>query len=169
MRGVILVGFMGSGKSSVARALGQELALPVMDLDELIETTANQSIPAIFSSQGELAFREIETTCLSYVINQSVILATGGGVVESIANRQFLHETTNLVVWLKSDFDTYYKRIVNDKMNQRPIVNQNSKEQLAKIEHDRRVFYKEVADLVVNVSHLTVNQVASKISQSIIK
>lgn len=169
MKGIVLVGFMGSGKSSVAQVLGQQLSLPVIDLDQLIETTAGQTIPAIFSSQGEETFRQIETLCLRQNLSQPVIMATGGGVVLSHENRQLLQATPSLVVWLKTDFETYYQRIVSDHVNQRPIVNQNSKEQLAKIEQERRDFYEEVADLVVDVSNLTINQITSQIRQFIVK
>ncbi|MGX7031121.1 shikimate kinase [Vagococcus zengguangii] len=167
--GIVLVGFMGSGKSSVAQALSQQTSLPVVDLDRLIETTTGQTIPTIFSTQGEREFRHIETTCLRQVINMPAIISTGGGIVLSEENRHILKASFKTVVWLQADFDTYYKRITEDKQNSRPIANQSSKNDLAKIEQERRVLYEAVADVVIDVSKLTVNQIASQMLESIVK
>ena len=88
---IILIGFMGSGKTTIGRALAERLGRTFADLDEAIAARAQRSIPDIFATAGEQAFRSLETAALTAALQQSnIVLALGGGAIETPANRALL-------------------------------------------------------------------------------
>lgn len=91
-RWVALVGMMGAGKSTIGRRLARSLGVPFVDLDARIEAAQGGSIPEIFATQGEAAFRAQERACLEHTLRErpAGVLATGGGVVGDPANRRLL-------------------------------------------------------------------------------
>lgn len=89
---IVLVGYMGAGKSTVAKLLAEKLAMPIVDLDKKIEESAQLPIPDIFAKQGEAAFRKLESQVLQESLQQTGIIATGGGVVLSKTNRDLLKD-----------------------------------------------------------------------------
>ncbi|HZS29713.1 MAG TPA: bifunctional shikimate kinase/3-dehydroquinate synthase [Gaiellaceae bacterium] len=126
-RQVAIVGFMGSGKSTAARAVGG------IDADDLIESAAGKPIPAIFRDEGEAAFRAREA--------EAVVLALGGGAVTSPKVRDALGEA--LTVWLDVDVDTCWERV---RGSDRPLAQDEA--EFRRLYEERRRLYAEVADVV---------------------
>ncbi|HEU5404796.1 MAG TPA: bifunctional shikimate kinase/3-dehydroquinate synthase [Gaiellaceae bacterium] len=127
LKNVALVGFMGSGKSTAARAVGG------IDVDDLVETRAGKSIPEIFREEGEAAFRAQE--------EEAVILALGGGAVTSPRVRDALEDT--LTIWLDVDVDTCWERV---RASDRPLAHDEA--EFRRLYAERRSLYAEVADVV---------------------
>jgi shikimate kinase len=96
-RSIVLIGFMGAGKSTVARILANALGWKLIDVDETIEQHCGMPVPQIFSDHGEEHFRNIEELALQNAVRLTdCVIAAGGGAVESEANRQTLHATAGL-------------------------------------------------------------------------
>ncbi|KXT75615.1 Shikimate kinase I [Streptococcus sp. DD10] len=154
----VLVGFMGSGKSTIAERLDPQF----LDMDTYIEHKIGETITDFFSKQGEKAFRAIETETLTDLLNRGHVLSTGGGVVTSAVNRKLLQEHKE-VIYLCADFDTLYDRILSDKKNLRPLFLNNSRQGLKKIFEERQEWYKEVASQIIDVSNKTPEQIVEEI------
>ncbi|MDR0846499.1 MAG: shikimate kinase [Lactobacillales bacterium] len=157
---IILIGFMGSGKSSVAEALG----LPVADMDVLIAQKAGKSIPEIFAEDGEKHFRELETAVLSEVSDFDGVVATGGGVITTEASRAILKKQKN-VFFLKADIQNLYERIKNDTENVRPIAQNNDFGGLYDVYKKRENWYNEAASYVIETDEMTACEVAAAIKE----
>ena len=121
---IYLVGFMGAGKSTVARALAQRLGWSVEDLDELIETQEQRTIAEIFSTEGEAEFRKMEQILLQELRpRRHVVVATGGGTFVDSASRALI-ATDGVSVWLDVSFETVVKRLPSD--GTRPLATDRS-------------------------------------------
>jgi len=117
---IYLVGFMGAGKSTVARALGRRLGWKVEDIDERIEALERRTIPAIFSQAGEPYFREVERAVLhSLIPAHDVIVSTGGGTFADPENRVAML-ATGAVAWLDLPFERVVARLPAD--GRRPLA-----------------------------------------------
>ena len=115
----ILIGLMGSGKSSIGRRLAKRLGCPLIDLDDYIVEKAGKSIPEIFTEQGEEAFRDMESEVLREVLGQPAVIATGGGAIMREENRRLLKLHPPLI-WLKASPEFLAKRIDGD--TNRPLI-----------------------------------------------
>ncbi|MCI1985610.1 MAG: shikimate kinase [Lactobacillus sp.] len=155
---VILIGFMGSGKSTIGRGLADRLAVAHTDLDELIVQTAGCSIPDIFSREGEQGFRQRETACLRQAVLGSGILSTGGGTAVQSVNRAVLAQAQSPVVWLTATPETVAQRIGDDA--NRPL---GRPDQLAQLLAARTKGYQAVADLVIPTDHLAPSAIIARI------
>lgn len=111
-RAIVLVGMMGSGKSSVGRRLATRLGLPFVDADTEIETAAHMSIPEIFAQRGEAEFREGERRVISRVLTTRapLVLATGGGAFMNTETRERVKEL-GISVWLKAEPEVLMRRV----------------------------------------------------------
>jgi len=146
--GIILIGLMGSGKSSIGRRLATHLNLPMIDLDDTIIARSGLRIPKIFAQQGEVAFRKLETEALRGVITRHAIIATGGGVILSKENRALLKGSHMPVVWLKASPEFLATRIAGD--SNRPLIaSGNALEKLQELSGIRNPFYEECADFIL--------------------
>ncbi len=154
----VLLGFMGAGKSTIARGLDPDY----IDMDALIEERLGMSIAKFFAEKGEEAFRQVETEVLVALLKTDHVVSTGGGVVVSQRNRDLL-KTNPDNIYLKSDFETLYQRIAADKDNQRPLFLNNSKEELAAIFQERQAWYEEVASRVLNVTKLSPEEIIEEL------
>lgn len=120
-RAVVLVGMMGSGKSSVGRRLATRLGLPFVDADTEIETAAGMTIPEIFAQRGESEFRDGERRVISRILatRSPLVLATGGGAFMNAETRQRIAEL-GVSLWLKAEADVLMRRV--RKRSNRPLL-----------------------------------------------
>ncbi len=120
-RAVVLVGMMGSGKSSVGRRLAARLGLPFVDADTEIETAAGMTIPEIFAQRGEAEFRDGERRVISRILatRAPLVLATGGGAFMNAETRRRIGEL-GLSLWLKAEVDVLMRRV--RKRSNRPLL-----------------------------------------------
>ncbi len=143
--GIVLIGFMGAGKSTVAAELGNSCRLPVIDLDREIERLSGRTIPEIFATSGEEAFRQTETEVLRGLLDLApLILATGGGVIGRPENWPLLRRLGR-VVYLRVSWETVLGRIGSGKG--RPLA--GDRERLWALFEQRLPLYEE-AGLVID-------------------
>jgi shikimate kinase len=110
---IFLIGYRGTGKSTVARLLADKLGLEAIDADHELELRAGKTIRRIFAEDGEKAFRDLESTLLAeFGERDGVVIATGGGVVLRPENRAILR--TGRVVWLSAPADVLWRRMCDD-------------------------------------------------------
>lgn len=163
LRHVLLVGFMGSGKSSVGRLLANRLGAPFIDLDDRIAAEAGRAIPEIFQDDGEEAFRDRETASLRTLAEEPPsIVACGGGAVLRPENRGLLREL-GTVVYLQVDAEEAVRRCPTG--TGRPLLANRSPEDVARLLESREPLYAEVADLVVTTMGLSAAAVAEHIQR----
>ncbi|SNH50868.1 prephenate dehydratase [Streptococcus pneumoniae] len=154
----VLLGFMGAGKSTIARGLDPNY----LDMDALIEKRLGISIANFFAEKGESAFRQVESEVLADLLQTDQVVSTGGGVVISQRNRDLLKTNTDNI-YLKADFETLYLRIATDKDNQRPLFLNNSKEELVAIFQERQAWYEEVASRGLDVTKLSPEEIIEEL------
>jgi len=164
-RHLVLVGLMGSGKSSVGRQLSSLTGRPFVDTDALVEAHARKRISEIFATLGEERFRELEHEMIGKALheNSPCIIATGGGAVVADANRQLLWQY-GYVVYLQAGIDTLFERTSRDQ--HRPLLKtDNPRQRIADLLQERSPFYEQ-ADRIVSVEKKNVRDVAREILQS---
>ena len=154
----VLLGFMGSGKTTIARKLDSDF----VDMDALLEDRLGMPIARFFEEKGEAAFRQLEEEVLADLLKTDKVISTGGGIVISSRNRALLKQNPDNI-YLKADFETLYQRISADKDNQRPLFLKNSKEELLAIFNERQSWYEEVASRVVDVARLSPEEIIEEL------
>ena len=154
----VLLGFMGSGKTTIARKLDSDF----VDMDALLEDRLGMPIARFFEEKGEVAFRQLEEEVLADLLKTDKVISTGGGIVISSRNRALLKQNPDNI-YLKADFETLYQRLSADEDNQRPLFLKNSKEGLAAIFNERQAWYEEVASQIVDVSRLSPEEIIEEL------
>lgn len=146
---LVLIGFMGSGKSSVGRMLARRLRFQFLDTDALIEERARMPITEIFSRCGEERFREKETTTLESLLGVSRhVLATGGGIVTQPRNLPLLKQL-GWVVLLQADPDEIYRRVARNR--DRPLLHvRDPRARVHEMLAIRQPLYEQAADFRVD-------------------
>jgi shikimate kinase len=142
---IYLIGFMGSGKTYIGKEVAKKLGLPFQDIDEIVEAQSRKTIEQIFEKWGEYRFRLMETEILQNWHDDSVF-ATGGGIVISAVNREFLKNPENVIIWLNPSWDTIYKRI---QKSTRPLLQDRSEADLKKLWESRAALYQECAKHII--------------------
>jgi len=164
---IFLTGFMGSGKTTIGRALASSLSIPFFDLDQIIEDEIEMSIKEIFQDKGEDFFRDLETNLLHKTTKSSdkFIFSTGGGIVIREENRKFMREN-GTIVFLYADLDVIFERIKKNK--NRPLLNTNDpRGTLYKIWNERKDFYSD-CDFKVDVTDLSIEVIVEKIKNHLV-
>ncbi|MGT2844107.1 shikimate kinase [Streptococcus hongkongensis] len=147
----VLLGFMGAGKTTIGSFLDDNF----LDMDLIIEERIGMSISQFFTDHGEAAFRQIESDLLEELMSKQgdFIVSTGGGVVISEKNRVLLRANRKNNILLSASFEVLYNRIKNDKVFQRPLFLNNSKEDFHGIFERRMTLYEGLSDLIINVDN----------------
>ena len=156
---IVLIGFMGSGKSTVGRILAEYLYWDFADLDSLIEASAGCAIKEIFARKGEAFFRDLETAQLRRMASlRKTVVATGGGAVIREENRILLKQA-GTVVYLRARLETLRQRVAQDAT--RPLA--QNPEHFAALLEARRRFYEE-ADIIVDTDACRVPEIVRRIA-----
>ncbi len=165
MKSIYLIGFMGSGKTTVANGLSQAFTKEVLDTDEIIVQKYHQSIPEIFQQKGESTFREYESSVLFQTPTEDTIIATGGGIIEKVSNRKWLKEN-GISVFLKTSWEEINQRLIND--TDRPIWNNQSRNKKILLE-ERIPKYEEVADIIVHTDGKSIGDIVKEIQDKLLE
>ena len=159
---------MGSGKSEAGRKLARELGRRFVDCDELVAAGAGRSIPEIFEAEGEAGFRRRESETLAAVLadGKAAVIATGGGVVTNAANRALLAGAA--VFWLRARPEVLTARVGDG--SGRPLLASGAGgggalERMRQLIAERDPWYREVADVVVDVDDLSASQTATAVAR----
>lgn len=151
MDNIILIGYMGCGKTTLGIRLSYHMRIPFVDTDKMIEKNEGREISEIFAQDGEEAFRQMETRTIQTLLQEKArkVISTGGGLPIREENRQLLKQL-GTVVWLKAEPETVYERVKGD--TRRPLL--QCEDPLAKIREmtvARSPYYQEAADVVIQV------------------
>ncbi|MFQ3542794.1 shikimate kinase [Halobacillus rhizosphaerae] len=155
---IFLIGFMGSGKSTVAGHLSKEINLPYIEMDQQIEEREGMKISAMFEQFGEKYFREMETKFLE-TLKEDAIISTGGGVVVKTEN--ISHLKKGFVVFLDVSWEEICSRLEND--TDRPLWRGEDSEKKKRYEI-RLPLYKSAADTIIHADTKTPQQIAREIA-----
>ena len=165
---ILLIGYMGSGKSTIAKELAKLLNFNCIDLDEYIEMKENQSISELFRSKGEIYFRKIESQCLKEVVQlEHVVISLGGGTPCYGNNMEMIKSSPNSKsVYLKASLACLTDRLYEEK-SKRPLISHiNTKREITEFigKHlfERSYFYNQ-ADCVITVDNKSALQISEEI------
>lgn len=169
MKKVILIGYMGSGKSVVAKKLADTIDVNCLELDDLIEKKVEMNIEKIFSSKGELYFRKIEHQLFLELLGDknNLIISTGGGTPCYFNNHELLNSENAVSVYLKASIDTLYNRLINEKRKRPLLAHLNDteiKEFIAKHLFDRSYYYNQ-ATFKIDVDGKTIDEITLEITK----
>jgi shikimate kinase len=162
MHKIILIGFMGSGKSSVAPRLATRLGYPLVDLDSrIVQESGFATIPLFFADKGEVAFRDLEAKVAhSLRDTERVVISTGGGIIGRHSNMEDLRHSGGVVVFLKTTFEEIQRRVSD--MSTRPLF--KNPEQAAALYEARLPLYTKYADIIVSTDGKTPDEVCNEIA-----
>jgi len=160
---IALIGFMGTGKTSVGRALAIRLNKEFMRTDDLITESAGKSIPEIFKQDGEPRFRELEIEVVKKISNKKgIIIDCGGGVILNRINIDNLKKNSRIIL-LTASPEAILERVLKDG-EQRPLLETQDKlERIKQLLSLREHLYKRSADFEIDTSNLDVDQVVDEI------
>ena len=160
---IVLIGFMGVGKTSLGKLLASKLGRAFIDLDEKIEHDAKMSIPQIFETHGEKYFRELEKAAVREVsARKNIVIATGGGTVKDAENLQLL-KNSGVVICLTTDPEEIFRR--TQKRGERPLLDGGGNERLETIKKlldERQQFYNQ-ADYQIDTTDWSPLQITNEI------
>lgn len=143
MRNIVLVGFMGSGKTTVGKLLSEKTGMPLLDMDSIIVERAGKSINDIFADEGEAHFRKLERNLVQELAaTEGNIISTGGGIVLNPDNI-IDFEKTGLVVCLLADAETVLDRVKHD--SSRPLLAGDKAEKIIELLESRKALYGSIA------------------------
>ena len=166
---VVLVGVMGTGKSTVGSGIAHALQCSFIDLDVQISKLTNCTVSEIFARGGEAEFRAIEADVLATVLDDacaqiaqrsanSVVVATGGGAVISQANREKIMSAADHVIWLDAHVNDLVKRTSSSKIA-RPLLSNNPQQVLSALSGERAGLYEQIATVKIDTSGKQIEQV----------
>jgi shikimate kinase len=163
-----LIGFMGTGKTSIGRALANSLDRQFFDTDMLIETAAGKKIPQIFKEEGEESFRILESKVVTEVCGyESAVISFGGGVVLSKSNVEVIRHS-NVVVLLRSSVETIIKRTRFTEY--RPLLDvgvEDVESRIRSLMASRKTLYESAMDFAIDTDILTIDEVVEEITERV--
>lgn len=164
LKPIVLIGMMGSGKTTVGQKLATDLHLPWSDTDFYIEKSEQKSISSIFEQHGETYFRECETKALQQLIQDRGVISTGGGIIINALNRDILQQQAH-VIYLETEIPTLIKRL--DVSNRPLLKNENIELKLNSLFKARAKFYKDTSHVTVKTDKLTIKEVVEAIKSQL--
>jgi shikimate kinase / 3-dehydroquinate synthase len=167
-RNIFLVGLMGSGKTTVGRALAKRLGMHFADSDHEIEARTGATIPWIFEIEGEVSFRRRESEVIrDLTARTGIVLATGGGAILDPQNREYL-KTRGTVIYLRAGVNSILHRTSNDK--NRPLLQTaDPRKKLEDLAREREPLYREVAHITMDTGRPNVHTMVQAILAQISK
>jgi shikimate kinase len=168
MKKLILIGYMGCGKTTISNELSKKLQIPVVDLDQIIEGHQEMSVEKIFETKGELYFRKLEHQYFSeWIANEKqFIMSTGGGTPCYYDNHLLLRDPNVISFYLKASIETLATRLTGNEKKQRPLVShlhpEEAKEFIAKHLFERSFFYHQ-ASHTIDVDGKSVAEITKEI------
>ena len=159
---IVLIGPMGSGKSSIGKILAKKIDLKFLDIDKLIEIQEGIKIKEIFNTKGENYFRDLEVKALKKSLTvQSAVIATGGGIIQKEVNRLLLKKEKN-VFFLDSSVKRQFERTKDS--DKRPLLNKgNNLKVLEELYNERLTHYENVSRYQIEMDDKTNEEVIDKI------
>jgi 3-dehydroquinate synthase len=165
MRNIVLIGFMGAGKTAVGRELAGRLGWPFYDTDAVVEQAAGKYVAAIFDEDGEARFREHERRVVAQVArHRPAVIACGGGVVTDPRNVRALTRTGRIVL-LEATVDRTLARVGAG--TDRPLLRQDPSARAASLLEQRRPLYRKAAEIVIDTDDLTIDAVATRVVEAV--
>lgn len=161
---IILIGFMGSGKTTIGKLLAEKLNLNFIEMDDVIlKKSKRKNINEIFEKDGESKFRIIETEVAKELVNKEhAVISSGGGVITNKINIDYLKKE-GVIVYLETSFESIKKRLEN--IDDRPLF--KDKKSALNLYKKRLPIYTNFAQLVIATDKLNANQVADKIAKEL--
>ncbi|MGA9046472.1 shikimate kinase [Sulfuricurvum sp.] len=167
MKNIVLIGFMGVGKGSIAREIVKQSDLVALDTDDIIESMENRRIKKIFAEEGEEYFRALERKVAQWLQKEvkGTLISTGGGFFK-VPNLSKI----GTVVYLSAPFDTIYNRILahpdaKKKLRKRPLF--QDIEKARNLYEERSGLYKKAADMIIDVSGKEISDIAKEILKKV--
>lgn len=162
MKNIVLIGFMGSGKSSIGQRLAHKLNRKWLDMDTEIEKQQGRSIKVIFSEDGETTFRELETSWLKEHSDlEGYIISTGGGIVTQNRNIALMHNLGH-IVFLHSEFDQIVDNLKDD--TSRPLLQGDDyRMKIQKLLNERIPTYLSTADIIVQTKEKSIEEIVDEL------
>lgn len=164
-KNIVLIGFMGTGKTSIGKILAGKMARPLVDVDAFIENQEKRKISKIFEADGEAHFRKIESAVIEQMAGLSgMVITTGGGAVLDEKNRKALRRNS-IVVALEAKPETIYSRVKDS--GHRPLLRGgNVLDEIRKLLSERKSFYEE-CDFVIHTDDQSPKESADKIIEEL--
>lgn len=164
MDNIILIGFMGSGKTSVSIKLSYYMRCTMIDTDRLIEREEERSVSRIFEENGEAVFRDMETACLEKLLDSGEmgrIISVGGGLPVREKNRLLL-KRLGKVIYLRAKPETVYERLKDD--DTRPLLKtENPLEKIRELMEKRSEAYENASDYIVDVDGKSLDEIIEEL------
>ena len=167
MKTVILIGFMGCGKTSLGQYAADRLGMAFVDTDSRIEEICGMPISRIFAERGEAWFRQLESEVLADCCRRGgMIVATGGGIVKDPRNAALVRENNGFLLYLRTDPEEIYHRLRDD--NSRPLLNPYLGEaklrRICELMDERKLLYEEAADDVFDEQGASMEEIGEELS-----
>ncbi len=165
---IVLLGYMGSGKSAIGSFLSEKLQIPFYDLDSEIEKIEQISIAKLFQTKGEIYFRKTENEVLKKILalEENFVLSLGGGTPCYYNNHELLNATGILSIYLKATTDALVNRLMNEK-NSRPLLHNQEENALRDFINKHlfdRNFYYHQANKIITVDNKSIEKIANEIN-----
>ena len=163
-RNLILIGFMGTGKTTIGKKVAKSLGFRFVDTDLLITRRAGKSIPKIFAESGEETFRKIETEILKECgAKSNQVISTGGGIVTRPENLEIL-KSSGYVIWLKAATDTIFDRVSRNR--NRPLLQtENPRQTIDDLLKSRTALYEEARHFSIATDDLTMEETSFGVTE----
>ncbi|HSZ42253.1 MAG TPA: shikimate kinase [Trebonia sp.] len=156
---IVLVGFMGAGKTTVGRLLAEKLGVPFLDSDEVLQSRAGRQIREIFAADGEPAFRALEHAVIADLLaGPDAVLGLGGGAAAHAGTRDRLRSGAATVVYLRVDYDEAITRVGGDQG--RPML---ARPDITEVYTTRQAIYSSVATLTIDTTGRPPDDITSSI------